>query len=182
LEYGPEQLAALASDPHMAHRLLGRVARIARALPESLQPVVWTLVLNPKAEIEIPEGPKLPRPVFDECIALVESGVAAIGHPGDGLSENEKKRRQRARARLDPGPCFILADEWRGGAPTLGMAVSVDATAMLAGRVIASPSQAYRPVHYTVASVTDSKRVVLQPLATRRATRAPSFQFIRNPL
>ena len=129
-------------------------------LPPSLRPLIWTLLLNPRAPIEIPRGPSLPRARFEQLKTLVESALCERG-----LDENERKRRQRFRDPLDPGmPALVLADEWQGAPPSLGMPVAIDASAMLYhNRLIASPSQAGYPVYYTVASVTTLGGVALRP-------------------
>jgi hypothetical protein len=152
----------LASDSKRAGRLLGYVHRLSLALPKSLRPLLWTLLLNPAAAVEIPPGPALPRPRFEALKGLVETALYA----GHGLDENERKTRQRLRDSLDPGrPALVLVDEWTGPPASVGMEVAINATAMVWDRrVVASPSQAGYPVHYTVASMDTEGEIVLEPL------------------
>jgi hypothetical protein len=176
LELGPAQLENLASDSRRAGRLLGHVHRLSLALPKSIRPLLWTLLLNPTAAIEVPSGPALPRSRFEALKELVETAL----YGWRGLDETERKTRQRLRDPLDPGkPALVLADEWRGPPASVGMDAAINATAMVwKHQVIAGPSQAGHPVHYTVASVGTTGEVVLEPTVEDQ----PGFDFNKEPL
>jgi hypothetical protein len=166
LNYGPQQMLDHASDRARASRLIGHVERIANALPASIRPIMWTLILNPLIEPKIASGRRLSEVQFDEFIALTEQTLY-MDYSWRGLLDNTTRtRRSRYRQRLDPGRAALLpAASWSGGAPTVGMPVSVNATAMMReGVVHATPNQAFWPVHSTVASVMDSGCVILEPL------------------
>jgi hypothetical protein len=171
LEYGPEQLAELATGRKRARELLGRVNRASLTLPASLRSLLWTLLLNPKAPIEVPAGPALPREAFRELKDLVATALYARR----GLPEPERKRRQRRIQALDtPEPALVLADDWQGATPpAVGMPAAINATEMVwQQRVVAGPSAAGQPVHYTVASVLADGRPALRPI---EATPSPLF-------
>jgi hypothetical protein len=170
LQLGPEQLCGgLASDRKRADELLGKVRRISLALPKTLRPLIWTLLLNPKANVELPAGASLPRPLFEELKRLVETSLYS-----NGLGD-DRKARQRRQQSIDPsGQALLVADEWRGAPPFVGMPAAIDATAMVWDqRLIAGPSQAGHPVTYTVASVSTAGKVALEPVAVPPRTFVP---------
>jgi hypothetical protein len=52
---------------------------------------------------------------------IISSALRGIGERGSGLTDIEKKRRQRSQAALDPErPALVIVDEWVGPIPAIG--------------------------------------------------------------